>query len=186
METVYRILKITAALLLVAVLVLMAMVLTRQTPEAPVPETTAPAAAQDPTAPDCTVYDAQGNPLTLSSLRGKPVILNFWASWCGPCKMEMPDFETAYQTYGEDIHFVMVNITDGVQETQEKAQEHISLNRYTFPVYFDLDLDGANQYQVYAIPATYFIDAEGRIVSSIEQMLTAEGLQERIDLLLGE
>ena len=48
-------------------------------------------------APDFTVYDAEGNAYQLSDFRGKPVILNFWASWCGPCKMEMPDFDEAYQ-----------------------------------------------------------------------------------------
>ena len=59
---------------------------------------------------DFTVYDEEGNAVKLSDFEGKPVVLNFWASWCGPCKSEMPDFEEAYGEYGEEIQFLMVNI----------------------------------------------------------------------------
>ena len=64
----------------------------------------------DMTAPGFTVYDAAGEPVTLESLRGKPVILNFWATWCGYCVMEMPDFQAAYEEFGDQIHFMMVNV----------------------------------------------------------------------------
>ena len=63
-----------------------------------------------PLAPDFTVEDTDGNKYKLSDFRGKPVIVNFWASWCGPCKMEMPDFEELYKQYGEEINFLMVNM----------------------------------------------------------------------------
>ena len=56
-------------------------------------------------APDVTVVDGEGNEVKLSDFRGKGVVLNFWASWCGPCKMEMPHFQDAYEQYGEDVHF---------------------------------------------------------------------------------
>ena len=72
-----------------------------------IPTETAP---QD-VAPDFTVTDADGNAVKLSDFRGKGVVLNFWASWCGPCKSEMPHFQTAYEQYGDEVHFLMVNMS---------------------------------------------------------------------------
>ena len=92
-------------------------------------------------APDFTVYDFQGNEVSLSDFRGKPVVLNFWASWCGPCKREMPDFESIYQELGEDVEFMMVNVTDGSRETRDSAAEFIAGEGYTFPVYYDSQLE---------------------------------------------
>ena len=135
-------------------------------------------------APDFTVYDADGNAHKLSDFQGKPVILNFWASWCGPCKMEMPDFERKYAQHSDQIHFLMVNLTDGSQETVETASAFIAEQGYTSPVYFDTDMEGAIAYGVNAVPVTYFIDAEGSFVAWQQGVLNAESLQKGIDLLL--
>ena len=113
-------------------------------------------------APDFTVYDADGNPVRLSDYIGTPIVLNFWASWCGPCQMEMPHFEQAYLDMGEDIHFVMVNMTGG-RETQKSAQEFLDETGYTFPVFFDLDMEAAYNYGVYSLPMTVFIDEAGNV-----------------------
>ena len=134
-------------------------------------------------APDFTVYDEEGNAFRLSDFEGKPVVLNFWASWCGPCKLEMPDFDEAYGKYGEDIHFLMVNMTDGYQENVESAKEFIDDSGYSFPVYYDTDVDAARTYGVYSIPTTYFIDKDGYVIANGRGALDAETLQIGIDYI---
>ena len=135
-------------------------------------------------APDFTDYDREGNTVRLSDFRGKPVVLNFWASWCGPCKKEMPDFEEIYKEYGEDIHFVMVNLTDGAQETMKTATTFLDGSGYTFPVYYDKDTDAAYTYQVYGIPVTYFINAEGHLIAQGSSALDAETIKRGIEMIL--
>lgn len=141
--------------------------------------------AVEPT-PEMIVYDLEGNPFKLSDVQGKPVILNFWATWCGYCKMEMSDFEEKYQAYGDEIHFAMVNVTDGVQETVEKASGYVSEQGFTFPVYYDTDGMAAMRYNLSGLPVTYLLDAEGEIVAWQQGMLTADTLQKGIDMLLAE
>ena len=146
-------------------------------------ETTVPASTELPLAPDFTVYDLEGNSYKLSDFRGKPVVLNFWASWCGPCKQEMPDFNTTYGELGEEIHFLMVNLTDGYQETVESASSFIAGTGYTFPVYYDTSTEAATTYGVYSIPTTYFIDAEGHAIAQATGAINAETLQRGIDMI---
>ena len=117
---------------------------------------------------------------------GKPTIVNFWASWCGPCKMEMPDFDEKYKELGEEINFVMVNMTDGAQETAEKAKAFVEESGYSFPVYYDTDMDAAMTYGVSSIPSTFFIDAEGHAVAWAQGMIDAATLQKGIDMLKGD
>ena len=135
-------------------------------------------------APDFTVQDAEGNMVSLSDFQGKPVVLNFWASWCGPCKSEMPDFAEAYEELGDDIHFLMVNLTDGSRETLEAAQDYISQQGYTFPTYYDTELSAAIAYGVMSIPTTYFIDAEGYAIAQAMGAINSETLQTGIDMIL--
>ena len=135
-------------------------------------------------APDFEMVDRDGNRIKLSDMRGKPVVLNFWASWCGPCKSEMPDFEEAYKEYGGDITFMIVNLTDGKNETVDTAQAFIDSQGYTFPVYFDTDSNGAAAYGVSSIPVTYFIDAQGYLVAYGRGALNSETLKSGIDMLI--
>ena len=145
------------------------------------PEETEPPRTE---APDFTVYDGEGNAVQLSGFEGKPVILNFWASWCGPCQSEMPDFQDAFDRYGEDIHFVMVNSTDGMRETVDTAAGFLEDSGYTFPAYYDTDFDASATYGVSGLPTTFFIDSEGYLVAYASGALNAEILQQGIDMIL--
>lgn len=141
---------------------------------------------QDFSAPDFTVTDLEDREHRLSEFVGKPIVLNFWASWCGPCKSEMPDFQKAYETYGDRIHFVMVNLTDGSGETVKTASDFIASAGYTFPVYYDTSSSAAMTYGVNAVPVTYFIDASGQLVAYGQGALDAETLLTGIGMILPE
>lgn len=115
-------------------------------------------------APDITVYDREGKTVKLSDMKGKPVVINFWATWCGPCKSELPAFQQAYETYGDDICFMMVDMVSGRTETKEGAIEYVDGQGYTFPLYFDEDETAVFAYSISAVPATFVIDANGVLV----------------------
>ena len=146
-----------------------------------IPTETAP---QD-LAPDFTVTDAEGNAVKLSDFRGKGVVLNFWASWCGPCKMEMPHFQAAYEQYGEDVHFLMVNMSTAFGDSRADAAAVLEEGGYTFPVYYDDLSECAYAYGINAIPVTAFIDADGNLVSMKTGAMNAADLDRRIQTILG-
>ncbi|NLL63747.1 MAG: TlpA family protein disulfide reductase [Ruminococcaceae bacterium] len=134
-------------------------------------------------APDFVVYDKDGKEVRLSEYKGKPVVLNFWASWCPPCRMEMPDFQEKYLKEGEEIVFLMVNLTKSSDETFESASDFIEKEGYTFPVFYDKDLNAKEAYDIMSIPTTYFIDSEGNIAAQYIGAIDKETLQSGIDLI---
>ena len=136
-------------------------------------------------APDFTITDSAGKEVTLSDFRGKGVVLNFWASWCGPCKMEMPHFQAAYEQYGDELHFLMVNMSTAFGDSRDNAAAVLEEGGYTFPVYYDDLSEGAYAYGINAIPVTVFLDAEGRIVSTRTGAMSEADLESRIQTILG-
>ena len=137
-------------------------------------------------APNFTVYDIDGNAVKLSDYAGKPIVLNFWASWCGPCQMEMPDFNEKYKELKDEVQFLMLNMTDGSRETVEIASEFVKEAGYEFPVFYDTKSEAATVNGAYSLPTTYFINAEGYIEARASGAIDAETLQTGIDMIKEE
>lgn len=135
-------------------------------------------------APDFTVYDGAGKPLALSSLRGKPVLVNFWASWCGPCKSELPDLETAFLKYGDKVDFLMVNLTDGYRDTVDGVKAFLAETGYAFPVYYDTDESAALACGVSSIPTTVLVSPEGKLLHTQIGAMTADTIESLVAMLL--
>ena len=130
-------------------------------------------------APDFTVLDWEGNEVKLSDYVGKPIVLNFWATWCGYCVSEMPAFARACAD-NPDVQFLMVNVTDGKEETIETAKAFIEPRDYPFTVLFDTELDAAMKYGASSLPVTFFINAKGELVvyrpGTLNDDLLAQGI----------
>lgn len=134
---------------------------------------------------DFTVYDYDGNKVKLFDYVGTPIVLNFWASWCPPCKAEMPHFNKVSEEYSKDeLVFLMVDLVDGQRETVEKGKNHVEDNKYTFTVLFDTDQDAAQTYGIRSIPSTLFIDKDGYVQAGIEGGIDEETLREGIALIV--
>ena len=129
---------------------------------------------------DFNFFDIDNNEVKLSSFSGKAIVLNFWATWCPPCAGELPEFQSAYNDYKDDVQFIMLNLTDGEKETEESVKDFIAENGYTFPVYMDKKAEGAKTYGIYTIPQTIFIDNQGNIIYTHTGAITLEQLESYI------
>ena len=135
---------------------------------------------------DCTVYTADGRNVALSSLLDKPVVVNFWATWCPFCVEEFPELQKAFEDYGDKVNFAMVNYTDGVRETVETASAYIAENGYTFPVYYDLDSSALDNYGVYSFPTTLIFAPDGSQAFRYSGALTYEMVAGRLEALTAQ
>jgi len=110
-------------------------------------------------APNFSFISEQGHLQQLSDYRGTPVVLNFWATWCPPCRMEKPHFQQAFERYGNDVKFIILNVNEPMEVVREYADEE----GFTFPLYFDEGHEGAIAFDAAHVPTSFFIDADGVI-----------------------
>jgi peroxiredoxin len=129
-------------------------------------------------APEIVLPDLQGKEVRLSDFRRKIVLLNFWATWCKPCKEEMPAMQASYDKL-RDEGFVVLAVNE-LEDTQ-KVAEHIRTHGHTFPVVMDHNNRVANQYGVVGLPASFLIDRQGIVREHIfGGLLTEERIAEMV------
>jgi thiol-disulfide isomerase/thioredoxin len=129
---------------------------------------------------DFTLEDLKGNKVTLSQLKGKKVYLNFWATWCPPCKAEMPDIEKLYQeTKDSDLVILTIN----VGEDKKTVADFIAKNKYNFPVLLDVKGEVSQLYQVSGIPTSYFINTDGFLNDTATGGIPFESMKEFVNNL---
>lgn len=112
----------------------------------------------------------------LNDFTGRPIIVNFWATWCPPCKAELPYFQEAYNEYGDDVQFFMVALVDGYQETRSMVAEFLDETGYNFPVFMDTTGSAVNAYEIYSIPRTIAINGEGEIIADYSGAMSEDTL----------
>ncbi|MBW3576813.1 MAG: TlpA family protein disulfide reductase [Actinobacteria bacterium] len=137
-------------------------------------------------APDTTVGLVGGGDASLSDLRGRTVVLNFWASWCGPCRAEQPDLNEAHrQLAGDDVAFLGVNL----QDSESNAQAYIREFAIPYPSLFDPSTSFTAQFEgvgPQAIPTTIVIDRDGRVAARLFGTTTAGELAAVVRHVVGE
>ena len=126
-------------------------------------------------APDFSLADANGKVTRLSDLRGKPVLLNLWASWCAPCQVEMPAMQKAFERY-QAQGFTILAVNTTFQDKRENALAFAARQGLTFPILFDLNGETSQKYRVRSMPTSFFIDQNGIIQKVVIGGPMTEGL----------
>jgi peroxiredoxin len=132
-------------------------------------------------APDFALLDVRDGQTVrrLSDFRGKTVVLNWYASWCAPCRIEMPDFERAFQALDGELVVLAVNL----QESHERALSMLHETAVSFPAVLDPNGEVARHYRVRGMPTTYFIDRDGIVRSSGSGLITEQALRAELEKL---
>ncbi len=131
-------------------------------------------------APDFTVFDNENKETHLSEHLGRKTVMSFWATWCGPCKSMLENFNDLYEDNEDGIEFMMINLTDGIDETVEVAKNYVEKKGLTLPVYYDLSYSAAHSYHVNTLPVTVFIDENGYISNIHQGSLSKSQIREYI------
>lgn len=129
---------------------------------------------------DIVLTDMSGKQVSLDSFKGKTVVLNFWATWCPPCRGEMPEFDELnkeFQKTGEAV-LLAVNLTDGKRETPERVAEFLRETGYTMTVLLDEKQEAASFFGVRYIPTTFILDKDGRLAGQIQGATTKDAVLE--------
>jgi thiol-disulfide isomerase/thioredoxin len=127
-------------------------------------------------APDFVLRDLGGAPVRLSDLRGKVVFLNFWATWCRPCKQELPDIQKVAAEYPDDLAVLAIN----VEESQEEATAYFAENGLSIPALLDRNGGVFDQYGLRGLPDSFFIDREGNVAVVSYGYLTEDMMRDRL------
>ncbi|MCW6677135.1 TlpA family protein disulfide reductase [Aerococcaceae bacterium NML180378] len=147
-------------------------------------ETSSVAETSEKPSLNTTFEDSEGKVYELNDMFDKPILLNIWASWCPPCREEMPHFQAAYDKYGEEINFIMLNATMSQNsETKEKVQAFVEEIGLTVPVYYDIEFNNMLKFGANVLPTTVLINKEGKVIEIIRGMLTEETLEAAINKL---
>jgi cytochrome c biogenesis protein CcmG/thiol:disulfide interchange protein DsbE len=147
------------------------------------PKTLVPAPQAGFLAPDFTLTTLEGETVTLSVLRGRAVLINFWATWCPPCRTELPTIQSAYDRYADQGLVVLaVDMAEPPQVVAAFAQKFA----LRFPILLDHDGEVAAQYQIRALPTSFFVDREGVIRSMFIGPMNGPLMDERLAQILGE
>ncbi len=136
------------------------------------------------TTADFAVFDTDMQEVRLSDFFGRPIVVNFWATWCPPCRSELPAFDAMYEKYGGDVVFLMVDLTDGVYDTADGVNSFIAECGYAFPVYYDIGSSAAVAYDITSIPQTLFITADGSLYYTKIGAMNEETLETYIKLII--
>jgi peroxiredoxin len=134
-------------------------------------------------APDFLMENAQGNEIRLSDFQGKPVVLNFWTTWCPACVTETPHFENLYSEMGDEIQILKVNLIGSRGETREHAEAFMQERGYTLPLHFDTFGEGSQTFGVRRIPITFFITPDGYIAATSQGTVDEQTLRSGVDLI---
>jgi cytochrome c-type biogenesis protein len=177
-----RVISRVSGALLILLGIIMALGMFPSLPPPPAADNTERAADAE-TAPDFTVFDIGGNAVKLSDFFGKPIVVNIWASWCPPCRAHMPDIDLVYEEMKGNVAFLMVNLTDGRRETVGSASAYIAENGYSFPVYYDTAREAVAAYGISSVPATLFIDRDGRVITEYKGRMSEAVLRANIALI---
>lgn len=137
---------------------------------------------------DFTVYTVDKTPVSLSNVleNNKPVIINYWATWCGYCKAEMPDFNQCYLEYGDKVEFMMIDICGNGNDDRSKAAKYVAEEGFSFPVYYDDELSALSSYYTSGYPTTIVFDAKGNLLYNRSGMLTKDQLEYIIEQITNE